>query len=412
MFGDMVDTFLGTLNLLKRRCPVPWKQTTRMDQRLEFAMLADQQHANHAALCRRFGISRQTGYKWLQRYRNSGRGGLIEHSRKPHTSPHQTPGEVERAACALRREHPAWGGRKLRARLLRMAQARQVPFQAGDVPAASTLTAILRRNGLLRQEDTEKAQPWCRFEKQRPNELWQMDFKGDFALGDDSRCYPLTVVDDHSRFSVVLAACANQQRQTVQGHLVEAFRRYGLPERVITDHGSPWGVGKARPDGASHYTRLSAWLMRLCIGVSFARRGHPQTNGKNERFNRTLTAEVLRFEHFHDLDACRGRFAAWRRVYNLERPHEALAMAVPASRYVCSARSYPEVLPPVEYGPGEEVRQVGQGGRISFRGRMYRVGKAFAGEPVALRPSPTDGVWRVYFCRQHVRTIDLHRAHV
>jgi transposase InsO family protein len=160
------------------------------------------------------------------------------------------------------------------------------------LPAASTITAILRRHGLLREDDSEKAKAYQRFEKERPNQLWQMDFKGDFALGTGARCYPLTVIDDHSRFAVALQACPNQQRETVQDHLTEAFRRYGLPERIITDHGAPWGVGMARPDGGVFYTRLSAWLMRLGLRVSFTARAHPQTNGKNERFNRTLQAEV------------------------------------------------------------------------------------------------------------------------
>lgn len=391
---------------------MPWKETTKMEQRLEFVMLADREGANVSALCRRFSISRQAGYKWLNRYRQHGKDGLADRSRRPKHAPNQTPEPIEQVTCALRRAHPAWGGRKLRAVLLRQAQAGQHAFDAEAVPAASTLTSILRRNDLLREEDTEKAQAWQRFEKQRPNELWQMDFKGDFLLGNAARCYPLTVLDDHSRFSLVLEACADQRRETVQGHLIQAFRRYGLPERVITDHGPPWGVGKARADGASHYTRLSAWLMQLQIGVSFTRRAHPQTNGKNERFNQTLGAEVLRFEHFFDHERCQARFERWRRVYNLERPHEALAMEVPASRYRCAARSYPEELPVVEYGPGEEVRQVSAGGQISFRGRRLRVGKAFVGHPVALRPTTTDGVWRVYFCRQVIRTIDLHGAHV
>jgi transposase InsO family protein len=380
-----------------------------MELRLEFAQLANREGTNMSQLCRRFGISRTTGYKWLRRYRQQGKDGLKDRSRRPHTSPNKTPRHVEDAVCEVRREHPAWGGRKIRAVLKRHADTDRAP-ELDHVPAASTITAILRRHALLREDDSEQAKAYQRFEKERPNQLWQMDFKGDFLLGDRSRCYPLTVIDDHSRFAVVLQACPNQQRETVQGHLTEAFRRYGLPERIITDHGAPWGVGMARPDGGVFYTRLSAWLMRLGIRVSFTARAHPQTNGKNERFNGTLQAEVLRFETFGDLIACQKRFGRWRTTYNCERPHEALDMKVPASRYNASERSYPEELPPVAYGPGDEVRRVHATGYISFRGRRFKVGKAFDGQPVAVRPTPTDGIWNVYFCHQHVRTLDFKQT--
>jgi len=394
---------------------MPWTETTKMDQRYEFVTLAIKEDANMSALCRRFGISRTTGYKWLDRYRNEGQAGLTDRSRRPHNSPNKTPDHVEDAVCEVRREHPAWGGRKIRARLLRKAGRGTLGCAAKMVPAASTITSILRRRDLLREEDSEQAKTYQRFEKDRPNELWQMDFKGDFVLGDQTRCYPLTVVDDHSRFAVALKACPDQQRETVQTGLIGAFRRYGLPERIITDHGAPWGVGMARLDGGVFYTRLSAWLMRLDIRVSFTARAHPQTNGKNERFNGTLAAEVLRFERFYDLPACQERFRQWRQTYNLKRPHEALRtetgrMDVPASRYAVSGRCYPEELPPIEYGPGDRVRQVTTTGHISFEGRRLKVGKAFEGQPVAVRPTTTDGVWKVHFCHQHIRTLDLRNT--
>lgn len=389
---------------------MPWTETTKMDQRLEFVTLAIKEGANMSALCRRFGISRDTGYKWLDRYRKEGPDGLKDRSRRPHRSPNKTPGSVEEAVCAVREAHPAWGGRKIRARLIRRAERGDLAFPPDQVPAASTITSIVRRRALLRKEDCQKAQRYQRFEKDRPNELWQMDFKGDFALDNKARCYPLTVVDDHSRFAVTLQACSNQRRETVKGHLIDTFRRYGLPERIITDHGAPWGVGMARPDGGVFYTRLSAWLMRLDIRVSYTARAHPQTNGKNERFNGTLKAEVLRFERFYDLPSCQRRFSQWRRTYNLKRPHEALEMDVPASRYTIAGRPYPEELPPIEYGPSDQVRQVHCTGTIAFEGRSFKVGKAFGGQPVAVRPTTTDGIWKVYFCHQHIRTLDLRTA--
>ena len=392
---------------------MPWNPSTKMELRFEFAQLADRENANMSQLCRRFGISRSTGYKWLGRYREEGQAGLKDRSRQPHNSPAKTLDHIEEAVCSVREKHPAWGGRKIRAVLRRQADAGKRSFEAGAVPAASTTTAILRRRGRLRKEDTEKAASYERFEKEASNELWQMDFKGDFLLegSQKERCYPLTVVDDHSRFAVALEACGDQRRETVQGRLRGAFRRYGLPRRIITDHGAPWGVGMARPDGRSYYTRLSAWLMRLGIRVSFTARAHPQTNGKNERFNQSLDAEVLRFESYSGLPGYQKRFDGWRDTYNLERPHESLSMDVPASRYEVSGRSYPEELPPVEYGQSdEEVRKVHSTGYVSFRSQRFKVGKAFGGHPVALRPTVKSGKWKVYFCHQHVRTIELDQT--
>ena len=391
---------------------MPWKETTKMELRLEFAKLADREEANMSRLCRRFDISRSTGYKWLRRYRAEGKAGLRDRSRRPRSSPAKTPDHIEEAARgSVRSEHSAWGGRKIRAVLRRQAEeAGEFSFGPEAVPAASTITAILRRRGQLREEDTDKAASYERFEKKAPNELWQMDFKGDFLLdgSQKKRCYPLTVVDDHSRFAVALEACGDQQRETVQERLQGAFRRYGLPRRIITDHGAPWGVGMARPDGRSYYTRLSAWLMRLGISVSFTARAHPQTNGKNERFNQSLDAEVLRFESYSELPGYQERFDGWRDTYNLERPHEALGMDVPASRYEVSERSFPEELPPVEYGQSdEEVRKVHSTGYVSFQSQRFKVGKAFGGHPVALRPTVESGKWKVYFCHQHVRTIEI-----
>lgn len=390
---------------------MPWMESSTMSLRHEFVQLASQEGANIAMLAQRYSISRKTAYKWLSRFEAEGVSGLADRSRTPLRSPRTTPEHVEAAVLELRARHPAWGGRKLRRRLLDLlAQGRlSVPLLSADeVPAPSTITAILHRHGLITEEAIRQHQPMQRFEKERPNELWQMDFKGDFLLEDLTRCYPLTVLDDHSRFALTVEACSNQRKETVQERLRHTFRLYGLPERIITDHGSPWGVGMTRDGGGSYYTELSAWMMRLGVRVSFAGRAHPQTCGKNERFNGTLKAELLRFERFADLSRCQQRFRWWRELYNLERPHESLDLEVPASRYQVSPRVYPEVLPKVEYGPCDTVRKVQQNGTIHLRGRHYRVGKGFRGEPVAVRPTTEDGVFEVYYCHQKIRTLDLH----
>ena len=372
---------------------MPWQEVPTMLLRQEFVMLARGEEANHAALCRRYGISRKTGYKWLERSGADGQRGLADESRRPRRSPTRTSEAVEQALLSLRDAHPAWGARKLCRRLQDLGWSHP--------PAPSTVQAILARHGRLDPAESTKHQPWQRFEHERPNALWQMDFKGHFVVG-TVRCHPLTVLDDHSRFNLCLQACADEQGTTVQGRLTDTFRRYGLPQRMAVDNGSPWGDTVDSP-----YTSLVAWLIRLGVGVSHSRPYHPQTLGKEERFHRTLKAEVLARQTFPDLDAVQGRFDRWRCVYNFERPHESLDMQPPAARYAPSPRSMPEQLPPIEYAPGDIVRRVQQGGFFSYRGRSLRISKAFAGYPVALRPTTSDGLLDVFFCHQKIAQINL-----
>jgi transposase InsO family protein len=246
--------------------------------------------------------------------------------------------------------------------------------------------------------------PYQRFEQERPNQLWQMDFKGHFRLGNQERCHPLTVLDDHSRYSLCLQACRNQRTGTVQQQLTATFRRYGLPERMLMDNGSPWGNDLAHP-----YTPLTVWLLRLGVGVTHSRPFHPQTQGKDERFHRSLKVEVLAHNVFVDFERMQSRFDEWRHCYNHVRPHEALNMSVPASRYQPSPRSFPEQLPLIEYSPTDQVRKVQSNGHITFRQREFTIGKAFYGYRVALRATTTDGVYDVYFATHRIVNVDLRQ---
>jgi len=372
---------------------MPWNDGATVSLRHEFLMLAAQGGVNFSVLCRGFGISRKTGYKWLQRFAAEGPKGLTDHSRRPQHTPGRTPAVVEAAVVALRQAHPAWGGRKLHRRL------HDQGYPA--VPAPSTITGILQRQGLIKAAEARKHHAWQRFEQDAPNRLWQMDFKGWITL-DSGRCYPLTVLDDHSRFNVVLHACPDEQGQTVQHALTAAFRRYGLPERMTMDNGAPWGSLATPP-----LTAVTVWLLRVGVEVSHSRPAHPQTQGKDERFHRTLEAEVLRGQHFRDLSHCQAQFDRWRACYNLERPHDALALAVPASRYHPSPRPLPDPLPAIEYAPGDIVRRVQSNGKLHYQGRVFRVSQALRGYPVALRPTTSDGRLMVYFCRHRVGEIDL-----
>lgn len=374
---------------------MPWREVSIMSAREEFVMLAMQPGANKAELCRRFGISRPTGDKWIERYRTQGRAGLADRSRQPLHSPLRTSARLEEAIVAARQAHPAWGARTLKAWMRTQGHP--------GLPAHSTFQAIFRRNGLIDPAASLKRQPFLRFEQPHPNALWQMDFKGHFALADGGRCHPLTVLDDHSRFNLCLKACANEQHGTVQAALSDTFRYYGLPDSMIMDNGAPWG------DSAEHpFTRLGVWLIRLGIWISHSRPYHPQTLGKDERLHRTLDVELLRRERFDDLSHAQRRFDAWRDLYNLERPHQALQLTPPISRYRPSPRTFPEPLSPVEYLPGDIVRKIQDHGQLHYRGRIFRVGKAFRGQPVALRPTPDqDATMDVFFCHQRIAQLDL-----
>ncbi len=251
-----------------------------MSQREELVQRAIQASQTFTSLCTEFGISCKTGYKWLNRYRQEGEKGLQDRSRRPHHSPKRTPPEVEQMILNLRNRHPAWGGRMLHGHL----KLKKHP----QAPVPSTITAILQRHGQIDPQESLKHRPMQRFERARPNELWQMDFKAFFFV-QSQECWPLTVLDDHARYLLGLKACQNQQRETVQAQLTGIFRQYGLPDAMLMDNGPPWGPSDPR----AYYTRLSVWLMRLGIRVIRSRPYHPQTLGKDERLHRTLKTELI-----------------------------------------------------------------------------------------------------------------------
>lgn len=374
---------------------MPWEEMSKMSLKLEFVQLASVGGVNVRELCQRFKISRETGYKWLKRYASAGEQGLVEQSRRPLQSPRQSSSELEQEVLALRRQHPCWGGRKLR-RLLE--QSGRVP-----VPSASTITEILRRHGLLNAADGA-GQPRAiqRFERELPNDLWQMDFKGHFPLTSGGRCHPLTLLDDHSRYGLCLRACDDERLVTVQKWLIEVFRRYGLPNRMLMDNGPPWGDSGNQP-----WTKLTAWLVRLGVGVSHGRPYHPQTQGKLERWHRTLKAEVLRDLSYRNLEHAQDAFDSWRVTYNTKRPHDSLELGVPSERYRPSERSYPESLPAIEYAPDVAVRKVQSRGVAHFQGYELSVGAAFEGDPIGLRGTSEVGVYEVRYCNHRVGTVNL-----
>jgi transposase InsO family protein len=371
---------------------MPWKKVTVMEEKEKFIETYKSWKGSFRILCKQFGISTKTGYKLINRYNQLGQEGLKEQSRRPKCSPNKTKLSIENLLVKTRQLYPGWGGEKIKHYLEKKGYK--------ELPREKTIDRILKRYGLITAEESEKHKSWKRFEHENPNDLWQMDFKGHFKVG-ERRCHPLTLLDDHSRYSLLIKACENERKDTVETALIEVFREYGLPRRMTMDNGSPWGYS-----GDQMYTTLSAWLIRLGIYVSHSRPNHPQTQGKLERFHRTLKLELLKGYSFANLEEAQEGFDGWRKLYNEERPHAAINYDVPLKRYRASERCYPQTLLPIEYDESFIVRKVQQDGIIYYKGKEYRVGQAFGGNRVGLKESD-DGLIDVFFCHQRVVKIDL-----
>lgn len=370
---------------------MPWRAVSVMLLRQEFINLLHKDTLNFSELCRRYGISRKTGYKWAERFAKGGIAGLEDASRRPKTIVRHMDQDTEERIVEFRTKH-RWGSRKIRRRLQ--------DLDLTPVPACSTITRALHRHNLV---DPERpgSKKWRRFEQPAPNCLWQMDFKAPVATL-AGVVHPLTVLDDHSRFNICLSALPNQKTGEVQGALTEAFARYGLPDTMLVDNGSPWGNNREYP-----HTALTVWLLRLNVGVVHSRPYHPQTLGKDERFHRTLEEELIGRNQWRDIVHLQRSFNPWRHTYNFERPHDALGLDVPADRYRPSPRSFPETLPQIDYPTGVSVRKIDEKGKFCFLNKRFRVGKAFRGYPVGLRPTDADGVYDVLFCHHIINHIDL-----
>ncbi len=373
---------------------MPWVGSVE-SQRLEFCRLVESGFdVAFSVLCARFGISRKTGYKWLDRYRLEGPGGLVDRSRAPVSSPSRTPEVMVAKVLDMRREHPAWGGRKIRRRLINLGNV--------DVPAPATITGILRRHGLIDPPEPQ-AGGFTSFVADQPNDLWQMDFKGWFMTG-TGRCDPFDVLDDHSRYSLRLEAGRNQEGATVKASLTDTFSTYGTPKRILCDNGQPWGTSQA----GYRWTTLTVWLLDLGISVTHSRPRHPQTLGKDERFHRTLKLEVISTRQQWDShQQIQTAFDKWRHIYNFERPHDSLNESVPADRYQPSPREMPTRIEPVGYPDGYEVRKVGAQARIRYRGDRYKIGKPFIGRHVGIIPTTTNGIYNVVYRHQTIKQIDM-----
>ncbi len=372
---------------------MPWQTKDTISMRDEFINKAMSSEFTISKLCSEYKISRKTGYKWIERFKEDGVDGLLNHSRRPQSSVNRTSCEIIDIILNTRNRFPAWGARKLRQYLINKGH--------DNLPSEITFNRVLKKHGKIDPIESEKRQHFIRFEKENPNELWQMDFKGHFKMG-SKRCHPLTVLDDHSRFSIVLKACEGETFLEVHNGLENAFREYGLPDGMTMDNGSPW---KGSPPWT--LSRLTVWLMRLGIKVSHSSVRHPQTQGKDERFHRSLKEEVLRYHQFINLRETQKILDEWRKIYNFERPHEGIGLLCPIQRYKSSLRPYPEKLPEIEYKPDDIVRKVQACGCINFHDIRYFVGEHLKGEHVAIRPTSVEGVYEIYFVNTRVARISL-----
>lgn len=367
-----------------------------MEQRLQFVADALSDRYTMSELCARYGVSRRIGYKWLARFAAEGRRGLVDRSRAPHHCPHAIRDELAEWICALRQEHPFWGARKLLAVL-----KRRHPRVRGW-PAASTTADLLARRGLVLKRRTRRkvVHPGVvPLVTHHPNDLWTADFKGQFRTGDGRYCYPLTIADQHTRFLLTCHGLLSTETVAAKPVFERAFEEYGLPLAIRTDNGVPFATQALH--GMSY---LNVWWMRLGIQHQRIHPGSPQENGAHERMHRTLKRQAVKPVQASCAKQQRT-FDAFRREYNTERPHEALAQCTPGSRYVPSPRVYSRRLPNIEYPPHFLVKKVTTGGTIRFQRRLIYLANSLVDQPIGLEETD-DGIWTIYFNTVLIGTMD------
>lgn len=363
---------------------MPWKECNLMDERLRFvARLLEGEKM--AVVCREFGISRKTGYKIFNRYKEVGIRGLEDQARSPYRHPNKTPFQVEKAILKIKRDHKTWGAPKIRDKLIKQ-------FPQISPPAPSTIHAILDRYGLVkrRKRRRHKAQGTELSVARSPNELWCADYKGEFQLGDRRYCYPLTITDQHSRYLLACESLDSTKEAGAFPVFERVFKEFGLPAAIRTDNGSPF----SSPHALFGLSRLSVWWLRLGIAIERIKPGHPQQNGRHERMHLTLKKEATKPPSYNFLQQ-QARFDDFMEEYNHDRPHQALGGLYPGEVYTPSAREYfhPEEL---EYPFHDRTIQVTQCGRICIGARKISLSRVFAGQYIGIREI-ADEIWLVSF---------------
>lgn len=363
---------------------MPWKECNQVDERLKFvARLLDGEKMTH--LCAEFGISRKTGHKIYNRYKESGLEGLNDRSRRPHRYANQLPFQLEKEILALKKEKPTWGAPKIREKIIRK-------YPEVSPPATSTIHAILDRYGLVakRRRRRYKAEGTELSYAKKPNELWCADYKGEFQLRNRQYCYPLTITDFSSRFLLACEGLATTKEQFAITTFERVFKEYGLPKAIRTDNGVPF----SSPNALFGLSKLSVWWLRLGIQIERIKPGNPQQNGRHERMHLTLKKEATKPAGDNFLIQ-QERFDTFIQEYNFDRPHQALDMKYPAEVYSASIREY-KGLPEVSYPFHDKTITVTACGRVCVRGRKINLSTVFSGQDVGIK-EVDDNIWLVSF---------------
>ena len=366
---------------------MPWGEKTVEKKREDFIADCLKPDRNMSRLCREYGISRKVGYKWLNRYKQE--QCLADRSKKPHTIPSKTEESKEKQIIDLRKENPGWGAKKLRDVLI---------SEGNQMPCIRTVSNILNHNGLILLEDSQARQPFKRFERDECNELWQSDFKGEFMMSDGNKCFPLTILDDHSRFSIKIDPKLDMKGVT--DSFRQAFYEFGLPDSLLTDNGACFAGFKGG------YTKFERFLMDQDVLPIHGRFAHPQTQGKIERFHRSMKDELLKYQQFSNIDEAKLCLQEWREKYNNVRPHEALGNKRPAQVYQESNRLFEDIVKPYDYGSNYHMCKINNWGYLRYEGFRVYLSETFADTNVQLRACDNEDAFIVCYRNFCIAKVD------
>jgi putative transposase len=378
---------------------MPWKESNHMDERVKFiGRVLDGEKIS--TLCEEFGISRKTGYKIYERYKGCGVQGLSDRSRRPYKQAGRLPFQIERSILALKKEYPSWGAPKLREKLLQR-------YPEVTAPAISTVHAVLDRHGLVerRRRRRYKAEGTTLNQVHVPNGLWCADYKGEFMLGNKRYCYPLTITDYHSRYLLACEGLETTKEPFAFSVFERVFKEYGLPGAIRTDNGLPF----SSPVALYGLSKLSVWWLRLGIDIERIKPGHPEQNGRHERMHLTMKKEVCRPPGYNFLQQ-QEKLDTFQRIYNDERPHQAIGMRCPAQLYVPSTRQYTG-LPEIDYPFADKTIMVTHCGRICMGRKKVNFSTVFAGQKVGVTQT-ADKIWLVSFMKYDLGYFDLDACRV
>ena len=368
---------------------MPWKDKTVEELRKEFVEAAES-CSNFSLLCREFGITRATGYKWVKRYENEET--LSDRSRRPNITANKTSEVIEAQIVETRTVHPGWGAKKIKVSL---------ENKGVEMPCVKTVNNILNRYGCISKEEALKHKAFTRFEKERCNEMWQTDFKGEFKMQDGKYCFPLDIFDDHSRF-VIRIKPSESASNVVLPTFREAFYEYGMPDSVLSDNGAQFAGFR------QGFTQFEKWLMNHDILPIHGRIKHPQTQGKIERFHRAMNQELLNHYTPKDISDAERVFNDWRNCYNNERPHEALGMKCPSDIYVPSERTYRDQVDKYEYSGKYHVIKVNNWGYVRFDRWQIYLSETMIDERIEFRPNPNGDTFIACYRNFAIGEFDVH----